>query len=502
MNRNNIEKIIILGGGTAGWMTASALSKHFIGLPVSITLVESEAIGTVGVGESTIPHIRSFNQFLGIDENTFIAETKATFKLGIRFNHWGNLGDDYIHPFGPLGHDINGVDFHHYWLRTKIAGNTTPIDHYSLAAVAARAGRFQPPVSDETSILSNYSYAFHFDAALYALYLRRYSEARGVVRREGKMLTALVSSHSGFIESITLDDGATIGGDLFIDCTGFRGLLIDEILKVEFDDWSQWLACNRAIAVPCEKDTESLKPFTLSIAHTAGWQWRIPLQHRTGNGHVYCSDYMSDDEATSVLLNNLGGTPLAEPKMFSFTAGQRKQNWKKNCVAIGLSSGFLEPLESTSIYLIQVGIQKLLEFFPDKDFVKENTAEFNRHLDAEYSSIRDFIIMHYKENTRTDSDFWIRCRHMTIPDGLAQRQKHFSDCGFVDDTQYGVYAAVCLGQGLIPQTYDEKINRHPIASINQYLEKIQADIQAAVNTMPLAVDYIRDALKRAGTGTS
>jgi tryptophan 7-halogenase len=496
MKTERIQKIIIVGGGTAGWMTAAALSKQFLGLPITITLIESEAIGTVGVGESTIPHIRFFNQFLGIDENKFIAETKATFKLGIAFKDWGSLGSHYIHPFGPLGHDINGADFHHFWLRQKMAGANQPIDHYSLAATAALAGKFQHPSENTELLASQYSYAFHFDAALYAQYLRTYAETKGVIRKEGKISSAQLNADSGFIEAIRLDSGELMPGELFIDCTGFRGLLIDRILGVAFDDWSTWLACDRAIAVPCEKDAESLKPFTLSIAHKAGWRWRIPLQHRTGNGHVYCSDYMSDDEATSILLNNLGGAPLAEPKMFSFTAGQRKQNWTKNCVAIGLASGFLEPLESTSIYLIQVGIQKLLDFFPDKHFAKENTAEFNRHLDAEYISIRDFIIMHYKENNRTDSDFWIRCNRMAVPDGLAQRQKHFGDCGFVDDTQYGVYAAVCLGQGLIPKSYDQKISRYPIATVERYLENIRAEIKTSVEAMPLAANYIHDILGR------
>jgi len=329
MNPNTIKKIVIVGGGTAGWMAAAALIKKFSALNIKIVLVESESIGTVGVGESTIPHIRHFNQFLGIDENVFVAETKATFKLGIAFKNWGALGSDYIHPFGPLGHDINGVEFHHYWLRMLSEGMNYSLDHYSFAAMAARAGKFQHPSSDRENLLSTYSYAFHFDAALYAKYLRAYSEVRGVLRQEGVVVETKLDAITGFIQSIILDSGLVIEGDLFIDCTGFKGLLIDKVLHAEFEDWSHWLACDRAVAVPCESSAKMLTPYTQATAHSAGWQWRIPLQHRTGNGHVYASDHMSEDEATAILLNNLDGAALAEPRSFSFKAGQRKQNWKK-----------------------------------------------------------------------------------------------------------------------------------------------------------------------------
>lgn len=502
MNQSPIKKIVIVGGGTAGWMTAAALSKKFSAENMKIVLVESELIGTVGVGESTIPHIRGFNDYLGIDENFFIAETKATFKLGIVFKNWGSLGDNYIHPFGPLGHDINGIEFHHYWLRMKNEGAVHPLDHYSIAAVAARAGKFQHPSTDAGSLLSNYNYAFHFDAALYAKYLRHYSELNQVERIEGIVANTFLNPDNGFITSITLDSGITVDGDLFIDCTGFKGVLIDKVLKTKFEDWSQWLHCDKAIAVPCALPDTSLTPYTQATAQKAGWQWRIPLQHRTGNGHVYASDYLSDDEAASILLDNLDGEPLAEPKFFSFKAGQRKKNWEKNCVAIGLASGFLEPLESTSIYLIQVGIQKLLDFFPDQQFSTVNTDEFNRQLDTEYIRIRDFIIMHYKENARVDSKFWVDCKNMPIPDALAQRQKLFGTTGYVDHSQYGVYAAVCIGQGLIPERYDFKTNVFSSEAIASYLEKIRLNISDTVATMPLAQDYINNMLAQAKQGRS
>lgn len=502
MNQDLIKNIVIVGGGTAGWMTAAALAKRFSSGQMKIVLVESEMIGTVGVGESTIPHIRGFNDFLGIDEKLFIAETKATFKLGIAFKDWGSLGNDYIHPFGPLGYDINGVEFHHYWLRMKRENNAHPLDDYSVAAVAARAGKFQPPLDDSASLLSRYNYAFHFDAALYAKYLRQYSQLKNVERIEGIVATTQLNPDNGFINSIVLDSGLRIDGDFFIDCTGFKGVLIDKVLNARFEDWSHWLPCDKAIAAPCALSDELLNPYTRATAKKAGWQWRIPLQHRTGNGHVYASNYLSDDEATAILLNGLDGELLAEPKCFKFKAGQRKNNWEKNCVAIGLASGFLEPLESTSIYLIQVGIQKLLDFFPDKSFNKVNTDEFNRQLDAEYIRIRDFIIMHYKENSRTDSQFWIDCKNMPVPAGLAQRQKLFGSVGYVDHLQYGVYAAVCIGQGLLPDAYDFKINRFPSGDISAYLEKIRSDIANTVTAMPFARHYIDNILAQINPGKS
>lgn len=490
MNPDAIKKVVVVGGGTAGWMTAAALAKKFSGLDLQIILVESEVIGTVGVGESTLPHIRNFNQFLNIDESTFLAETRATFKLGISFRDWGFLGSDYIHPFGRIGHDINGVEFHHYWLRMQQEGEYSTLDHYSLPAMAARAGKFQHPSDNPASAFSTYTYAFHFDAALYAGYLRKYSERKGVLRVEGIVNSAQLDPDNGQITSVVLQSGQEITADLFIDCTGFRALLIGKTLGAEFDDWSQWLACDRAVAVPCASAGGEFHPFTQSIAHKAGWQWRIPLQHRTGNGHVYASRYMGDDEALAVLRSNLDGELLGEPKFFNFTAGKRKQNWRKNCVAIGLASGFLEPLESTSIYLIQVGIQKLMDFFPDKNFHQENIDEFNRQLDDEYTNIRDFIIMHYREGRRDDSQFWMDCKNMAVPESLRQRQALFGQCGYIDRRQYGIYESVCIGQGLVPSVYDFKIDALSGTAIAKYLSSMRGQIAAAVETMPSARQYI------------
>ena len=496
MNPNAIRNIVIVGGGTAGWMAAATLIKNFQKSDLKIVLLESESIGSVGVGESTIPHIRGFNKFLGIDENFFIEKTKATFKLGIAFKNWGKLGDDYIHPFGPLGYDINGIEFHHFWLKLHREGKATSLDDYSLAAKAARMGKFKPPEDSENFYESSYNYAFHFDAALYAQYLRKFSEDKGVVRIEGILDYVKQDEKNGFIKSVILKSGQEINGELFIDCTGFKGILIDKVLKTPFEDWSQWLRCDKAIALPCEKPDVAITPYTQSTAHKAGWQWRIPLQHRTGNGHVYASQYMSDDEAASVLLNNLDGNPLADPKFFTFTAGQRKQNWEKNCVAIGLASGFLEPLESTSIYLIQVGIQKLIEFFPDIHFASSNTEEFNRHVNTEYLKVRDFIIMHYKENNREDSVFWVDCKNMTVPTSLAERQKLFLASGYIDHSQYGVYASVCIGQGLFPKSYDFKVDKFSSQDIERYLLSIKNEIKLIADKMPTAEDYIADLLKK------
>lgn len=485
-----IKSVVIVGGGTAGWMAAAAMATRFPNGALSITLVESEELGTVGVGESTIPPIRDFNHMLGISEAEFIRETKATYKLGIEFKNWGGLGEEYIHPFGSPGHDINGIEFQHYWLRLRAAGDTTPIDHYSLSAIAARLGRFAAPDKNPESILSTFSYAFQFDAGLYAAFLRKLAEQRQVKRCEGQVNEVIQNPDTGFIESIKLKTGEVIAGDLFIDCTGFKGLLINQTLKVDFADWSQWLPCDSAVAVPCAKTTV-IRPFTRATAHSAGWQWRIPLQHRTGNGCVYSSEFTSQDEATNILLKTLDGEPLAEPRKFSFKAGQRVNNWSKNCVALGLASGFLEPLESTSIYLIQYGIQKLLELFPDKHFHPVNAREFNRQLNSEYERIRDFIILHYAETRRTDTAFWQRCKEMPLPEGLRERQDIFRASGHVDHSQYGVYAAVCIGQGVIPTTFDSRVAAYPLEKIQQYLAGIKHQIQAAAENMQSTEDVLR-----------
>ncbi len=458
-----MQRIVIAGGGTAGWMAAAALSR-FLNLSAqnrwSVTLVESEDIGTVGVGEATIPQIHLFNQSLGIDENEFVRATQGSFKLGIEFSGWGKPGESYLHAFGNIGRGLGLIPYHQYWLAHLAAGGASDLWSASPTAHAAKQHRFGRIADRPGAPPSGVAYAYHFDASLYAAYLRRYSENGGVKRIEGKIETVSVNSENGNINALTLADGSIIEGDLFIDCTGFRGLLIEGALASGYDDWSHWLPCNRAWAVPC-KSVSPLTPYTRSTAREAGWQWRIPLQHRTGNGHVYCSDYISDDEAVQVLLDNLDGAPLADPRQLHFTTGKRKQIWKKNCVALGLSSGFLEPLESTSIHLIQSGIARLLSFLPQGEIVAADVDEFNAQSDFEFAAIRDFIILHYRLNGR-EGAFWQHCRTMDIPQSLSQKIALFSANGRITRhneelfTELG-WLQVMWGQGLRPDGY------HPLA---------------------------------------
>lgn len=491
MQNAPIKKIVILGGGTAGWMTAAALANRFAKTECTIQLVESEQIGTVGVGEATIPHLRFFNETLGIDENEFMRRTNATYKTGIEFINWGRLGDAYIHPFGEYGHEINGTSFHHFWLKLRQAGVIDPIDNYSLPIIAAKFNKFEYPDTNRRSILSTYSYAFHIDASLYAKYLREYAEQKGVRRTEGKVVEVnqhkSTDEHHDFIKDVVLESGEIIAGDLFIDCSGFYGLLIEQTLKTGYQDWSRWLPCDRAIAVPCERTGESF-PYTKSTAHKAGWQWRIPLQHRTGNGHVYCSHYMSDDEAANILLNNLDGEPQAQPNFLRFKTGRRNLSWNKNCVAIGLSSGFLEPLESTSIYLIQIAITKLLELFPDQSFDPVIAREFNSAMELEYERVRDFLILHYHATERDDSDFWNYCRTMDIPDSLRNKIELFRHQGYVVPYEKGLFlepswVAVYLGQGIIPKAYDLRSNNYPVEELKKYFEQMKEKMHSAAEAM-------------------
>jgi tryptophan 7-halogenase len=496
VKNDQIKSICIVGGGTAGWMTAAALSKVLGRDYASITLIESDAIGTVGVGEATIPQISIFNKLLGIDEDDFVRRTKGSFKLGIQFVDWGKKGSTYFHPFGAYGLNMEGLSFHAFWLRMHQAGLTPWIDDYSIQAKAAEAGKFMRPVDAGNSPLSSITYAFHFDAGLYALYLREYAEAGGVVRKEGKITQVVQRSEDGFIEAVVTEDGTRIEADLFIDCSGFHGLLIGDTMKSDYIDWSRWLPCNSAIAVPCESVAD-ITPYTRSTARDAGWQWRIPLQHRIGNGYVYCSDYISDDDAAATLLGNLDGKPLADPRFIKFTTGHRDQYWVKNCVAIGLSSGFMEPLESTSIWMIQTAIAKLLTMFPDKSWAPIDIARFNRVLKTETEEIRDFIVLHYKVTQREDTPFWDYVRTMDVPDRLAEKMEVFANAGrafrendeLFNDTSW---FAVMVGQGLIPRTFD------PVAKIlseqetKARLDQIRGAVLNSADYMPRHVDFIRE----------
>ena len=376
MNEAIRRNIVIIGGGTAGWMAAAALAR-FVGQSSKITLIESDEIGTVGVGEATIPQLKLFNAGLGIVEADFVRATQGTFKLGIEFAGWNGADSRYIHAFGAVGRPLGLLPFHHYWLRHRAQGGAASLWDFSSAAQAAARSRFAPPADAPGQLPSGYDYAFHFDAGLYAAFLRRYAEARGVVRTEGRIGEVRLRPEDGSVEGVTLASGQRVDGDLFIDCSGFRGLVIEQALGAGYEDWSHWLPCNRALAVPCTR-VAPLTPFTRASARDAGWQWRIPLQHRTGNGYVYCSDFISDDAAADTLLANLDGAPLADPRPLKFVTGKRKAAWVKNCVALGLAAGFMEPLESTSIHLVQAGIARLLQLFPTAGFDAADIAEFNR----------------------------------------------------------------------------------------------------------------------------
>lgn len=485
-----IKKLVILGGGTAGWMTAAALSQLFHHDSLQIRLIESDEIGTIGVGESTIPAIRDFNRLLGIDEREFIRETRATLKLAIKFSDWGRIGQEYFHPFGQAGHAINAVDFHHYWLSLGRDKDIPEFSRFSVAAEAAEQGRFSLPSQNNNFWSSTFSYAFHFDAGLYAQYLRKYAEARGVERIEGKYLSADRHCDTGDILQLTLASGEKIEADFFVDATGFRSLLLHGVLQSPYENWSQWLKCDSAIAIPCATG-KSFKAVTHASAHSAGWRWRIPLQHRVGNGSVYSSEYMSRENALADLLANLEAEPLADPRYLSFVPGMRQEQWKNNCVAIGLSAGFLEPLESTSIYLIQYAIQKLIEYFPVSEKFSVAQKEFNLQISKEFVRIRDFIIMHYAENQRDDSQFWRDCSNMSLPEGLAYRQAMFRGAGLVDPTQYGVYASVCLGQNVMPAFYDARVNAIPGSERKRILQEMKREQEAFISTFPPLADWLR-----------
>ena len=493
---NRLKNIVIVGGGTAGWMTAAALGRFLTkDGHTRVTLVESEAIGTVGVGESTIPQINIFNRMLGLDENDFVRRTKATFKLAIEFRDWKAIGHSYHHPFGPYGLDIEAVSFHAYWLKLNALGEDDDLGAYSLQTVGARQDRFMRPNGQANSPLGSIAYAFHFDAGLYARFLREYAEARSVVRQEGKIASVQQNALNGHVTSVTMETGQVVEGDLFIDCSGFRGLLIEQTLGAGFEDWSQWLPNDRAVAVPCASGG-SISPVTRATARPAGWQWRIPLQHRLGNGYAYSSAHISQDEATAYLLAHLDGEPLADPNHIRFTAGRRKKSWDKNVVAIGLAAGFMEPLESQSIHLIQVGVARLLAMLPDRDFRQPDIDRYNRVMAFEYEKIRDFLILHYKATTRSDTPYWDYLREMEIPPYLADKIAVFESYGRIfreneelfNDTSW---FSVMIGQGLRPKGYDPMVDVMSVEELRARMADIKSVIARSAEVMPGHFDFIK-----------
>ena len=490
--------VVIVGGGTAGWMSAAALSRYFNNGRRTITLVESEAIGTVGVGEATIPPLRSFNRLLNIPENEFLRETRGTFKLGIEFVNWGRQGDRYFHPFGECGQDLHGIAFHQLFLRSRAMGAAAGgITDYSMSAIAAARGRFGRPGPNSPAALRDLLYAFHFDASLYATYLRRVAERQGVIRCEGKIVKVHRDGETGDVAAVELADGRQVGGDLFVDCSGFGGLLIEKELETGFEDWSRWLPVDRAIPIPTAP-TSSPEPYTRSTAHGAGWQWRIPLQHRTGNGHVFCSSFMDQDEAERILCDTLDGPPLAEPRLLRFTTGMRKKAWSHNVVAIGLSSGFLEPLESTSIHLIQNGIQRLFALFPEKRIDPLERDEYNRGMRELYEDVRDFIILHYKATQRGDTEFWRYVRDMDVPESLARKMSLWRLHGRIFREHAELFAlpswvAVMLGQNVWPDNYDPIADTLDPARVNAAMEQMRDGYRAAADRLPTQEQFLRQA---------
>lgn len=490
----SLRSVVIVGGGSAGWMAAASLSNALSAQRCRITLIESDEIGTVGVGEATIPPIKVLNQSMGLDETEFLRRTQGTFKLGIQFVDWARQGHSYFHPFGPHGVQFDYSPLHQHWLKHRHEPGLPGIDEFSMAWAAASRGRFNKPTQDPRLITSHFDYAYHFDASLYARFLREVSEQRGVQRIEGRIEHVALRPEDGFVDRLRLQDGREVTGDLFIDCSGFRGLLIEEALKTGYEDWSHWLPCNRAMAVPCESTGDAL-PYTRATAREAGWQWRIPLQHRVGNGYVYCSEYLGDDEAADLLLQRLDGKALAAPRPLRFVTGRRRRLWNRNVVALGLASGFLEPLESTSLHLVQSGISKLLALWPDRDFEPSVADEYNRLSRLEFERVRDFLVLHYKLTERDDAPLWRYTAAMDIPDSLQHKIEQFRQYGRVpvegaDLFGPASWVAVHLGQLNLPRRHDPLLDVRAVEGLKMLRQQHQAMV-ASAEQMPMHLDAIR-----------
>ena len=497
-----LRHIVIVGGGSAGWMAAAALANMVRG-GCRITLVESEEIGTVGVGEATIPPIKQFLQTLGIDEQAFVTGSKASFKLGIRFEGWTRPGESYFHPFGGYGIGFDAVPLHQYWLRERMTGrDAEPLDTLSMAWVAASLGRFAHPTREPRQVQSTYDYAYHFDAGLFARVLRAYAEARGVGRLEGRIVDVAVDGERGDVRAVALADGRVVEADFFVDCSGFAGLVIGRALGVGYRDWRHWLPCDRAWAVPCDISGPR-PPYTRAIAGSAGWQWRIPLQHRIGNGHVYCSDHIDDDIALAALTHSLDGAPAAEPRRLRFTTGRREVFWFRNCLSLGLAAGFMEPLESTSLHLVQTSLTRFLALFPDRDGDPLLAREFNRITAEEYERIRDFLILHYCLNNR-DEAFWRDCREMPIPDTLAYKIDQYRGSGRIvawplELFQNASWLAVLNGQGITPARYDALVDQRPHVNAAGRLATLRRVMRDAADAMPSHESWLQQFATRSGS---
>ncbi len=502
MKDNRIRKVVILGGGTAGWMSAALMSKVVSG-GLEIELIESEQIGTVGVGEATIPQIRFLCDALRIPENEFLSAINGTYKLGIEFVNWGRIGDRYIHTFGDVGRRLGVLDFHQVWLRARELGVDRDLGEFSFNSLAAYGNKFAHVEKLGDTGLLGLGYAFHLDATALAALLRRISEKQGVVRTEGRVQQVRQHAESGYIETLVLDDGREVSGDLFIDCSGFRSLLLGDALGVDYVDFGQWLLTDSAIAVQCE-GVDPLIPYTRSTAHSAGWQWRIPLQTRIGNGHVYSSRYMGDDEAQNILMSNLDGRPLTEPNQLRFTPGKRRKFWHKNCVGLGLASGFMEPLESTAIHLVQSGLGRLLDLFPTREFRQVDIDVYNERTHFEFDSIRDFLILHYCATERDDSDFWNYCRTMDIPDSLQHKLDLWRSQGrfFRNDDELFTtpsWVQVFIGQREVPGECHGIAKLLNESDVKDYLNKVNGYLSQTVAKMPTHREYVdRNCKARAG----
>jgi tryptophan halogenase len=509
-NRSPPFRVVIVGGGTAGWMSAAGIRRQVGTDDYSVTLIESDEIGTVGVGEATLPHIKAFNDMLGVDEAQFMRETRATFKLGIQFRDWDQPGDGYIHPFGPFGESWGGVEFQHHWLRGQQAGSQRfSLQDYSYSVVAARNNAFEFPNEDRKSIRSTYTYAYHFDASLYAAYLRSLATQRGVHRIEGQVCDVRRNPTTGDIAELTLKSGERIAGDLFIDCSGFRSLLLGGVMGVAWEDWTHWLPCDRALAVPCKR-VGALTPYTRATARRAGWMWRIPLQHRTGNGYIFSSQFINDGEARDTLLAGLDGAARGEPRLLRFSPGRRVRAWSGNCVAIGLASGFLEPLESTSIHLVQAAVTDLVSLMPrlgSTGIDPRLVDEFNRLNDMKYERIRDFLVLHYTANRRVGEPLWDYVRSMPLPDSLVHQLQLFRARATLPNHRYGVFArdswlSVLVGQGIIPTGYDRLADALALPTVVDRMTELRSRIQTNVDAMSSHGAFIADYCQSAEVAAS